>query len=231
VSNASSEDYGVLPNSAQGAMPNGYVQGYVLDPNNPELQWTQPQTSPGVYNYRFNGVGGPNGNTPPSPGFGYSCFWNENVVMIGEPSPINGFATFTTWDFVSQKNIGAATLPFGFTPSLYPAQEIVKYTQHIQVTEGNLLFSVFNNNPGDVISIMNPQSGSTVPYSTFTNVQNIGADKNSQSAAPILTRFGFAQGLGTYFSQSGQTLFLAVNDPQGAAGAGRLVIYAKIPSS
>lgn len=239
ISNPTNEDYGQLPGVSQPAMPNGYVQAYTLDQTNPNLQWVQKLLSPDNFANRFDGVRVIDGvSTPPESGFGTSCAFTDNVVIIGSASPLGATAEFLVFQFNSLDFVGSAKLQFSFVPDLYPQVTVgsplfARYTQFIVPTESDVLFSVFNNGPGNMIEIATPNDGQdgSKPFSSFRSVQVLDSQRNSQlPSTPFLTRYAFAQGLGLWTSQTGETVFLAVNDPVFDANKGRIILYGKKPS-
>jgi len=239
VGNPSNEDCQSIIDT-QPAMPNGYVQGYVIDPNNSNLGWTQKQSidSKDYFLYRYDGhqtIGGKQGD----PGFGYSLFWINNYVIIGgTTNDSNNQAYWGVWKW-SDKNpdfVNTITAPFALNPTLYRTGNlgsIVNYNIFIKRIEDNILFSVPNMfKQQDCIMIINPNSNSNsnLKFQTdsTTTVQVLGKDFQPDLLPNVDVSFkALAQCLGIWISRTQQTLYLIINDPDYNYYEGRILLLAK----
>lgn len=186
---------------------------------------------------------------------------NPVVACSTQKQPQGKFAEFEVWVIgdlstqcsssescdSNQSYRGSLVLDFGFQPALYygAAESIAMRYNHVirPIENNNILVSVFNNGPGNTITITNytdsdsSKSGSSdLPFTCFEKIQDIGANENSgEPLDTIIARYAFGQGLGWWYSRTRGTLYLAVTDPigprtpTGNPGAGRLIIYAKLP--
>jgi len=249
AANSTGEDNCMIPNIAQPAAPQGYVQGYTFDSSSTDLGWIQPESSTNnVFNYRYPGTLTDKAVTP---GFANSVAWIDNFVIVGQATPAsNGNAQYLVYPWVTlpydtssdslkltstMKPGGESAEPFKQTP-LYrggsgaPSQ---RYNLTVKDTNNNnnLLVTTWYNEAGDVISIQNPLKDATQPFTDFITIQNIGAGVSSQVATdPPVTKTGFAQDTNTWLSRTGLTIRLTTNDPKANAGQGRIIVWSKARS-
>lgn len=243
VSNPTMEDNCSIKNVPQPPAPKGYVQGYVWDSSG-NLGWVQQASGvPGSYNYRYPGT-----DKDPSivGGFGSGVLWVDSLLMVAQGSPDskgNAFynayewtptpfsASSSTIPTVGIARPGEAAEPFQQTPQ-YPADGSPSQTYNTVMiptqNKSNVLFTTWNKNPGDVITLQDPSELGNHQNSEFKTLQNIGASLSSGGGATPRTRFGFGQGTGTWLSRTGLTVRLVTNDPLGDSGRGRIIIWSKV---
>jgi len=246
VGNVTGEDYCSIIGSEQPSAPNGYVQGFTFDQNIGEGIWKQNKTSNDNFQYRYI----PEGDTSIK-GFGYACAWFNNFVIIGTsassllPPQVN-FPVYR-WDknpvqnnqIIDRTTTIDPTAPFTQTalyPFSLPNDVNLRYNMTLFDSSdgGNLILTVWNSNTGtNVASVQNPFPSGSPPYSSYTTVENLGADISSATPDPTsflhnpITRTGFGQGTNTWTSRTGLNVRLLMNDPNFNNGSGRFIVYSK----
>lgn len=249
VANSTNEDYCALNGIDQPAAPKGYVQGYIPDS---VRGWVQPQFSTGAFKYRY--IGAATDPNIKNNGFGYSVSWIDNTVIIGQAAspatvaPKN--AQFLVYPWAEQpftagalnpllgiidpgQGVGGTPTPFIQTDLFPVSQNIERYNLFSGSTgdSSNIMVTTWYNQPGDVISVLDPLVPQAQPFSTFAVLQNIGSSFSSESTSnPPSTRLGFGQYTQTWLSRTGSTVRMAINDPyfkEGDISRGRFVVLTK----
>lgn len=189
---------------------------------------------------------------------------NPTSSCPGVTPPNGSYAEFEAWTLGNtsttcssatpcddrQQYRGSLVLDFGFSPALYhgdPLQSVgARFRQTIAALDGRLLVSVFSDTFGNTVNLSdyNGTSGTagtsaaTDPFQCFDKVQDLGTNENSSlDTDPLVSGYGFAQGLGYWYSRTRGTLYLAVSDPAGprpsslspTPGPGRVIVLAKQP--
>lgn len=247
IGNVTGEDYCSIIGSEQPAAPNGYVQGFTFDQNTGEGIWKQNITSNRSFQYRYI----PEGDNTLQ-GFGYTCAWFNNFVIIGtSASPLlpNKQVNFPVykWDknpvqnnkIMDRTTTLAPTAPFtqsNLYPVSAPADINLRYNMKLfDSSDGNdLIVTVWNSDTEqNVVSVQNPASQGTPPYASYSTIQNLGGDISTATPDTSsflhypLTRTGFGQGTDTWTSRTGLNVRLLINDPNFNNGLGRFVVYSK----
>jgi len=247
ISNVTGEDYCNL-NDGQPAAPNGYVQGFTFDTK--AYAWVQPTTPYGntdIFEYRYIPVG--LGKNYEQPGFGYGLGFFNNVLTVGLSFSVTGVAKYLAFAWTAlpnaadPKNPGNLVIqgivdsspPIGQTP-LFPTPGAFNVQKRIYMMNLNdaesILFSTWDYQVKDVISIQQPFESGTSPFTKSVTLQTLGSTYSSQNSSDTATSFiGFGQSIGSWVSRTGISVRLAFNDPDYNNRQGRCIILVKARSA
>jgi len=230
VSNPLSEDYAAIA-TGQGSMKRGYVQVYVLDEDQPLLQWVQKTDPAFFYLHRFNENGTDGGeDEDASNGFGVSVGWFDGAIVVGQAVPVDKQTVFHIFNFVGEatekSGIQAGNPPTKSlninSDTLYPVDSDVPiYSQHVLQLKDELLFTVFTSTPGSIGSLYSysitasVKSGEAPTITYETVMANVGKAEYLIQAPQKQTRVGFGQYIGSWQTRTRRTHFLVLNDPSG----------------
>ncbi len=232
VGNQTNQDYCQLltaPN--QPAAPNGYVQGFTYNAST-NLSWQQTTNDYG-YDYRYMPVG----DAEAASHFGYSVSWAQGSLMVGTSGSKDGLAQYPVYKWspgtiFKGTLVRQATIRTGL-PSPEVNLTLPRFNLGATVSADARSVVVNSrkaatNNATDLLSVQNPNAGTSAPFADFETIQELGETFNSDSASDVpKTRLGFAQYMDTWLSRTGQTLRLAVNDPRYNSNVGRLLVLTK----